>query len=57
MVDDIGIQVVESFLDNFDIAVYQTAVTPYMGQYESGAEFAQQMQRIAAKLVEICQVG
>jgi len=28
MVDDIGIGVVESFLDKFDIAAYQVAVTP-----------------------------
>ena len=41
MVDDIGIQVVESFLDNFDIADVSNCRDAYMGQYESGAEFAQ----------------
>ena len=41
MVDDIGIQVVESFLDNFDIADVSNCRDAYMGCYESGAEFAQ----------------
>ena len=41
MVDDIGIGVVESFLDNFDIADISSCRDAYMGQYESGAEFAQ----------------
>ena len=41
MVDDSGIQVVESFLDNFDIADVSNCRDAYMGQYESGAEFAQ----------------
>ena len=41
MVDDIGIQVVESYLDNFDIADVSNCRDAYMGQYESGAEFAQ----------------
>ena len=41
MVDDIGIQVVESFLDNFDIADVSNCRDSYQGQYESGAEFAQ----------------
>ena len=43
MVDDIGIGVVESFLDNFDIADISSCRDAYMGCYESGAEFAQQM--------------
>ena len=43
MVDDIGIQVVESFLDNFDIADVSNCRDAYMGCYESGAEFAQQI--------------
>ena len=43
MVDDIGIQVVESFLDNFDIADVSNCRDAYQGQYERGAEFAQQM--------------
>ena len=43
MVDDIGIGVVESFLDNFDIADISSCRDAYMGWYESGAEFAQQI--------------
>ena len=43
MVDDIGIGVVESFLDNFDIAGISSCRDAYMGCYESGAEFAQQI--------------
>ena len=43
MVDDIGIGVVESFLDNFDIADISSCRDAYMGCYESGAEFAQQI--------------
>ena len=43
MVDDIGIGVVESFLDNFDIADISSCRDDYMGCYESGAEFAQQI--------------
>ena len=41
MVDDIGIGVVEAFLENFDIADISSCRDAYMGQYESGAEFAQ----------------
>ena len=41
MVDDIGIQVVESFLDNFDIADVSNCRDSYQGCFESGAEFAQ----------------
>ena len=43
MVDDIGIDVVEAFLDNFDIADVSSCRDAYQGQYESGAEFAQQI--------------
>ena len=43
MVDDIGIGVVESFLDNFDIENVSSCRDAYMGCYESGAEFAQQI--------------
>ena len=43
MVDDIGISVVEAFLDNFDIADISSCRDSYYGQYESGAEFAQQL--------------
>ena len=43
MVDDIGIGVVESFLDNFDIADISSCRDAYQGQYENGAEFAQQL--------------
>ena len=41
MVDDIGIDVVEAFLENFDIADVSSCRDAYMGCYESGAEFAQ----------------
>ena len=43
MVDDIGIQVVEAFLENFDIADVSNCRDSYYGQYESGAEFAQNL--------------
>ena len=43
MVDDIGIGVVESFLDNFDIADISSCRWRLYGLYESGAEFAQQI--------------
>ena len=43
MVDDIGIGVVEAFLDNFDIADISSCRDSYYGQYENGAEFAQQL--------------
>ena len=43
MVDDIGIGVVEAFLDVFDIESVSSCRDAYMGCYESGAEFAQQL--------------
>ena len=43
MVDDIGIGVVESFLDVFDIDSISSCRDAYMGCYESGAEFAQNL--------------
>ena len=43
MVDDIGIGVVEAFLENFGIESISSCRDAYMGCYESGAEFAQQM--------------
>ena len=43
MVDDIGIGVVEAFLDVFDIESISSCRDAYMGCYESGAEFAQQI--------------
>ena len=43
MVDDIGNDVVSSFLNVFDIADISSCRDAYMGCYESGAEFAQQM--------------
>ena len=43
MVDDMGNAVVEAFLENFDIADISSCRDAYMGCYESGAEFAQQM--------------
>ena len=41
MVDDIGIGVVEAFLDVFDIADISSCRDAYQGQFDSGAEFAQ----------------
>ena len=41
MVDDIGIDVVSSFLNVFDIENVSSCRDAYMGCYESGAEFAQ----------------
>ena len=41
MVDDIGIDVVEAFLENFDIADVSSCRDAYQGQYNNGAEFAQ----------------
>jgi len=43
MVDDIGIDVVEAFLENFDIADVSSCRDAYQGQYNNGAEFAQQL--------------
>ena len=43
MVDDIGIGVVSAFLENFDIESISSCRDAYMGCYESGAEFAQQI--------------
>ena len=41
MVDDLGIDVVSAFLENFDIENVSSCRDAYMGRYESGAEFAQ----------------
>ena len=43
MVDKVGREVVEAFLENFDIADILSLEDFYQGQYNSGAEFAQQM--------------
>ena len=43
MVDDIGIDVVEAFLENFDIADVSSCRDAYQGQYNNGAEFAEQL--------------
>ena len=43
MVDDMGNDVVEAFLENFDIDCISSCRDAYMGRYESGAEFAQQI--------------
>ena len=43
MVDDIGIDTVEAYLENFDIADVSSCSDAFQGVYESGAEFAQQM--------------
>ena len=41
MVDDIGVDVVSSFLNHFDIDCVSNCRDAYKGCYESGAEFAQ----------------
>ena len=41
MVDDIGIGVVSAFLENFVIADISSCRVAYLGCYENGAEFAQ----------------
>ena len=43
MVDDIGNDVVSSFLNVFDIENVSSCRDAYQGCYESGAEFAQQL--------------
>ena len=43
MVDDSGNEIGEAFLDNFDIADISSCRDAYQGQYENGAEFAQQL--------------
>ena len=43
MVDKVGREIVEAFLENFDIADISSLEDYYQGQYNSGAEFAQQM--------------
>ena len=43
MVDKVGREVVEAFLENFDIDCVSSCRDAYMGRYESGAEFAQQI--------------
>ena len=41
MVDDMGIDTVTAFLENFDIADVSSCRDAFQGVYESGAEFAQ----------------
>ena len=43
MVDDMGNDVVEAFLDVFDIADISSCRDAYQGRFDSGAEFAQQL--------------
>ena len=43
MVDKVGREVVEAFLENFDIADISSLEDYYQGQYNSGAEFAQML--------------
>ena len=43
MVDDLGVDITEAYLENFDIADISNCRDAYYGQYESGAEFAQQI--------------
>ena len=45
MVDDIGIDVVLAYLENFDIADISSCRDAYQGKYENGAEFAEQLAR------------
>ena len=52
MVDDIGIGVVEAFLDVFDIDSISSCRDAYMGCYESGAEFAEQLARDCCDLMD-----
>ena len=43
MVDDMGIDTVTAYLENFDIADVSSCGDAFQGVYESGADFAQQM--------------
>ncbi len=43
MVDKVGREIVEAFLEEFDISDVSSLEDYYQGQYNSGAEFAQQM--------------
>ena len=43
VVDDLNINTVEAFLENFDISDISSCRDAYQGCYESGAEFAQQL--------------
>ena len=43
MVDDLGIDVVSAFLENFDIADISSCRDAFHGHYNSGAEFAEQI--------------
>ena len=43
MVDDIGIDVVLAYLENFDISDVSSCRDAYQGRFDSGAEFAQQI--------------
>ena len=43
MVDDIGVDVVSAFLNNFDIESVSSCRDAFHGHYNSGAEFAEQI--------------
>ena len=43
MVDDLNIDTVEAYLENFDIADVSSCSDAFQGVYESGADFAQQL--------------
>ena len=43
MVDDMSNDVVEAFLENFDIDCVSSCRDAYQGRYDSGAEFAQNL--------------
>ena len=43
MVDDIGLDITEAYLENFDIDCVSSCRDAYQGRYDSGAEFAQNL--------------
>ena len=43
VVDDLNIDTVEAFLENFDISDVSSCRDAFQGVYESGADFAQQI--------------
>ena len=57
MVDDIGIQVVEAYLDSFDIADVSSCVTLIKVNMKVAAEFGQQMAEDCGDVGRNIQVG
>jgi len=41
MVDDLGVDITEAYLENFDIDCVSNCRDAYQGKYENGADFAQ----------------